>query len=145
MFLLLIYLFKHNIFLYFLITVYVQYYFVLGSDVQHSSQIIIYFTTKCSPDISGAHLAPHSYYNITDCIPYTILYILGLFCNYQFVVLNPFTFFTQPFNLPPFWQPSVCSLESMSQFLFCLFIYFILWILHINEITWYLSSSVWLS
>ena len=35
---------------------------------------------------------------------------LWLFCTYQSVLLNPFTFFTQTPGHPPRWQPSVCSL-----------------------------------
>ena len=45
-----------------------------------------------------------------------------LFCNYQFALFNPFTFFTQP---PPIWQPSKCSLYLWFCFSFtCSFILF---------------------
>ena len=38
-----------------------------------------------------------------------------LFCNRQFALLNPLTFFTQPPNTPLIWQPSVlCSSKSVS-------------------------------
>ena len=51
-----------------------------------------------------------SYYNVTDCFPYAALYVTWLFCNCQFVLLNPFTILTQPPDLPPIWQPRVYSL-----------------------------------
>ena len=35
-----------------------------------------------------------SYYNIIDCIPCAVLYIPMTIFNFQFVLLNPFTFFT---------------------------------------------------
>ena len=46
-----------------------------------------------------------------------------LFCNYQFVLLNSLTFFSQPLNPPPIWQPSKCSLYQWVCFCSaCLFI-----------------------
>ena len=58
-----------------------------------------------------------------------------------FNLLNPCTFFTQPLQFPfPLTALSLFS-ESTSLFLFCLFIVFIS---HINEITWYLSFPDWL-
>ena len=37
----------------------------------------------------------HSCYNIVDYITWAVLYIPSLFCNFQFVLLNPFTFSTR--------------------------------------------------
>ena len=41
-------------------------------------------------------------------IPFAILYVTSswLFCNYQFVILNPLTSSPIPLHLPPIWQPS---------------------------------------
>ena len=46
----------------------------------------------------------HKCYNVVDCVPW-------LSCNYLFVLLNPFTFFTQTLNAPVLWRPSVCPRE----------------------------------
>ena len=62
------------------------------------------------PNISSAHLAPYIVITILFTIfpmPYFISSWLLLFCDYQFVLLNPFTFFTQSPDAPPIWHPSV--------------------------------------
>ena len=51
-----------------------------------------------------------------------------LFCNYHFIVLNLFVFFTHSLNLPLIWQPSkgslyLCLSMSCSACLFILFLY----------------------
>ena len=60
---------------------------------------------------------------------------LGLFWNYQFVLLNPFPLFTHPPKAPPIWQPSKCSLYLWICFcsacLFILFFRFNCWEIHI--------------
>ena len=58
-----------------------------------------------------------SYYNITDCIPYAVLYVTWLLCNYPLILLTPFTFFSQP-TPHPLWQPSDCTV-SVNLFHFC--------------------------
>ena len=59
-----------------------------------------------------------------------------------------------PFHLPPYLFPSgnhfsvLCVYVSTCLFLFALFIYFCLFVLyisHMSEIIWYLSSSIWLT
>ena len=90
--------------------VFLKYYFVLVLRIQHNSYKITYFT-KCSPWYfrypSGTI---HAYY-IIAIFPMLNFTSLWLFCNYQFVLLNPFTFFTQSTRPLPLWQPSVCSLH----------------------------------
>ena len=63
-----------------------------------------------APNDSSTHLTPYSYYATIGYIPYAVLTSLGLFCNYQFVLFNPFTFLTQPPNTLPLWEPPVYSL-----------------------------------
>ena len=57
------------------IKVYIQYCFVLVSGVQHSGQTLIYVTKWCPQYAQHPPGAVHSYYNITDCIPYAVLYV----------------------------------------------------------------------
>ena len=95
---------------------------------------LFHLRSKCT-----THLAPNRV--ITKLLAiFPVLYFTSpwLFYTYQFVVFTTFTFFTQPPNLPPICQPSVCSLY-LSLFQLCLFIYFVLYIPHISEIIWYLS------
>ena len=67
----------------------------------------------------------------------------ALLCNYQFVLPNPFTSFTQsPSLLPSGNQQFVLCLWAC--FNFVSFIYFVLQIPHISEIMCYLSFSHWL-
>ena len=99
----------------------------------------LYSLQSDSPNNSSTHLAlciPYHYHWYHDIIndiitisltTFLILYFTSswLFCNCQFVYLNPFTFFTQCPNLPPLWQPSVCSLYPWVCFRFvCSFILF---------------------
>ena len=63
------------------------------------------------PNISSTHLAPYGLIT-TELTIFPIRYSTSpwLFCNYQPVLLNPFTVFTEPPNPHTLWQPSVCSL-----------------------------------
>ena len=63
------------------------------------------------PGKSSVHLTPYVVVTILLTV-FPLLYFtsLWLFCNYQFVLLNSFTFFTHPSNLPLNWQMSKCSL-----------------------------------
>ena len=82
------------------------------------------------------------FFFLNHYIPYAVLYILWLLCNYQLILLNPFTFFH-----PGPWHPSILAIIRffcMSMFLFCLFMYFVLQITRISEIIWYFSFFVWL-
>ena len=59
----------------------------------------------------------------------------------QFILLNPFTFFTHPSNpLTSGNHPFVLYIYEL--FLFCLFTYFGFHIPHISEIIWHFSFSV---
>ena len=80
----------------------------------------------------------------TQLTPYPMLYFISpwLFCNFQFVLLNPFPLFTHSPNPLPYGNHPMFSV-SLSLFLFCLFIFFRFFIL--SEIMWYMSFSVWLS
>ena len=65
---------------------------------------------------------------------FPMLYFIStwLFCNYQFILLNPFTFFTRPLILFPSGNhlSVLCIYESVSVLLVC--IYFALQISHIS-------------
>ena len=77
---------------YFSIAIYIQYYFVLASSVQHS----------VSPDIPSTHMVPH----IVIRILLTMFPMLYFTSHDYSVTTNPYC---SP-NPPPLWQPSVCSL-----------------------------------
>ena len=108
---------------YFLITVDIQYYIIFQvykPVVRH-----LYNLWSDHPDKSSTHLTPHIIIAILLTI-FSMLYFISpwIFCNYWFVYLNPFTFFTQPpetLLLSENQQNVPCN--SMSLFLFCLFIY----------------------
>ena len=92
---------------------------------------------------SGTHQAPP----IVTTLWWTLFPMLyftfpWLFWDSQFVLLNPFTFFTQPCNQPPLWQPSVCSLYLWTVFLLLVHLFNSL-TPHTREIMWYLFFSVW--
>ena len=93
---------------YFSITVHIRYYFVLVSGGQHSGWTIIHFT-KWFPSISSPHLAPHTVITILLTV-FPMLYFttLWLFCNYQFVLLNPFTFLFSWLKLLKWHTGSLC-------------------------------------
>ena len=79
------------------------------------------FFTKCSPDISSTHLAPH----LVITILLTILPVLHFPSCDCFVTISLYFLVSSPFSpSPPTpffpWQPSVCFL-SMSLFLFLFF------------------------
>ena len=63
------------------------------------------------PDKSCTHLTPHVLVTISQTI-FPVLYCTSpsLFCNYQSVLFNPFTSFTQSPQATPLWQPPVLSL-----------------------------------
>ena len=132
------YFYLFNLFLCVPITVCVQYYFVL---FQVCSIVVrqSYTLQSCPPIFPVPAGTTHSYYNITDYVPYAVLPSPWLFCSCQSVLLNPFTFFTQSSNTP---LPSgnhhsvLCICESVS----VLFIYIVLQISHVSEIIWYLSD-----
>ena len=85
--------------------------------------------------MSSAHLAPYIVIIIL-LTAFLMLYFtsLWLFCNYQFILLNLLTFFTQSTKLPFIWQPSIYSLYLWICF------YFVFKIPH-SKIIWYLSFS----
>ena len=58
--------------------------------------------------------------NITDYVPYTVLYTPWLLCNCQFVLLNPFTFSPSPPNPSPL---AIISLFFIYESLFILFVH----------------------
>ena len=53
-----------------------------------------------------------SYYDIIDRISHAVydIPVAYLLYNWRFVPLNPLRLFLPPPGLPPFWQPSACSL-----------------------------------
>ena len=72
-----------------------------------------YTLSSGPPDVSRTHLPPHKVIIILLTISHAVLYILVAFCNYQFVILNPVIFFTQPSKPPPLWQLPVCSVSIL--------------------------------
>ena len=89
----------------------------------------IYATWSHHLDKSSAHLAPYTVITILLSI-FSILHFTSpwLFCNYQFVLLDPFTFFTIPPNPFPSGncQNVLCILESVSVLLVhCHFVLFL--------------------
>ena len=98
------------------ITVYIQYYFVLISGVQHSGWKPC--TLKSDPpDISSTHLSPYVVIIILlTIIPVMYFTSQWLYCNYQSIFLNP-----SPFSLSPITplltgnhQSVFCIYESVS-------------------------------
>ena len=85
---------------YFSFTVDIRHYFVLVSGVQHRWETVIHFTSGL-PRISSTHLAPYIIIIILLTV-FPMLYCISLwlFCNCQFVLLNPFTFFHPVHQLP---------------------------------------------
>ena len=62
----------------------------------------------------GAHITlfmfmGHVYKFFGYSIPFTVFYMLRLFCNYLFAFLNPLTYSPISLATPPIWQPSKCS------------------------------------
>ena len=64
-------------FFFFSITVYIQYYFVVVSGVQHSGYIITCFTKYSSQYLQYSPGTIPNYYNTTDYIFYTVPYNMG--------------------------------------------------------------------
>ena len=100
--------------------------------------LFLYYSVRCAAQWFDNHilyrvvpwhfkypLHPHSYYNITDYIPYTDLLTPWLFCNFQFVLLNPFTVFTQ-LPTPSYLVTIKIFSISMTLFPFCLFMHIVL-------------------
>ena len=89
---------------------------------------------ECStPIISSTQLAPYTVITILlTVIPKLHFTFSRLFYNYQFVLLNPFSFFTQPPNPHPFGnhQSVLCVCKSL----------FYLFVIQ-SETIWYLSFS----
>ena len=70
----------------------------------------MYFIQSGPPDISSTHLAPYLFIIILLTV-FSMLYFTspGLFCDYQFILLNPFIFFIQSPTAAPhpcLWPPS---------------------------------------
>ena len=62
---------------------------------------------------SNTHLAPYIIITILlTLLPMLYFIFLWLFCNYQFVLLNPFSFSPPPSNTLPIWQLSDCSIYA---------------------------------
>ena len=83
-------------------SIYISIFILYSTAVRH----LFHLRSKCT-----AHLAPNRV--ITKLLAiFPVLYFTSpwLFYTYQFVVFTTFAFFTQPPNLPPICQPSVCSL-----------------------------------
>ena len=110
---------------YFSITVNIQCYCILVSGYSIVGRCL-HDLWSDAPEWSSINLAPHIVITILlTIIPMLFFASPWLFFNYQFVLLNPFTLFTQPCNATPMWQPSVCSLHPRV-FLLCLLLYFVL-------------------
>lgn len=85
---------------------------------------------------SSPHLAPYMRLSISlTAFPVP----QPLFCNYLFVLPNPFAPFTQAPK-----PVSLCSV-SMSPLLFCWFVAFVQPIPHGRDIRWHVSCSDWLT
>ena len=120
--------FRKNIF--FFITVYLQYYFISLPGVQHRGQTVICFT-KCPTDISCTHLS--AYIVMTKLL--TTLPMLYFTSPWLFITTNVYL-------SPLLFSPSPSGNHQslfMGLFQFCLYIYFVLSILHISGIIQYLS------
>ena len=97
-------------------------------------------------DKLGYHLSPYNV--ITIFLTYSLhctIHPCDLFYSWKFVPLNPLHLFHPSLHPLPSGnhQFLLCIYESISVLL-CLFICFVFEILHVNEIVWYLSFSVWL-
>ena len=92
------------------------------------------------PNVSSTHLAPSLVITMLLTIPWAVLYIPGLCCNYQFVLLNTFAFLPRPLILPPTWQPSIWSL-----YLWVCFCFVWSFILFFKFHIWVKSSGICLS
>ena len=111
------FLFNLFIIFYFSITAYIQYYSVLVSDTAKWLENHVLY--RVVPQLLEVPTWPHVYVFIliilTILLPMLYFIFLQLFCNYQFALLNPFTFFTQP---PKPLPPTAVSLLSVSINLF---------------------------
>ena len=86
--------------------------FRVVSGVQHNGQTIIYFTKYCLLYFKYPPGTIHSFYTIIDSSLYCTFISLWLYCNYKFILLNPFTFSLSPPNPIP---------SSNHQFVFCIY------------------------
>ena len=115
-----IYIYIHFIFLLQLIFNIILYQFQVYSIVVRQ----LYNLQSDPPDISSTHLAPCIVIT-TLLIIFSMLYFtpLYLFCNYQFVLLNPFAFSPSPttFLSSSSHQSVLCIYESVSVLFACLF------------------------
>ena len=104
----------------------ILYWFQMNSIVPRQSSAF----QSVPPDTPSTHQAR---YLVTTTLltlfPVLCFTCLWLFCNYQFVLINLFTSFTQ---CPTNYQCSLCF-------------NFVLQIPHKNEVVWYLSFSNWLA
>ena len=96
-------------------------------------------------DISSAHLAPYTVITIL----LTVFPMVYLHPHDYFVTANPSCSIPSPFHpIPRTLFPPATTIQlsvSMSLFQFSLFIYFVLEMPRISEITWYLSFFLWLT
>ena len=91
----------------------IQYYFIWVSGLQPSGLTIIYFTEWSPQYFKYLPGTIHSNYNIIGRMPEAVL-----FCNYPFILLNPFVFFSYPST--PYHLAAIKMFSvSMSLFLFC--------------------------
>ena len=127
---------------FFSIRVHIWYHSISVSDAQLSSQknMLPRVVPPASPSTQLA-----SYVVIITALSTTFPTLhatsLQLYRNSQFVLLNPFTLFTQPLNAPPHRQLLVRSLYVWVCFYFvCLFCS----LESTYEIIWYLYLSFWL-
>ena len=126
---------------YFSITGDIQYYFALVSGVQRGGWTIIEFT-KCPPSVSSTHPAPHVVITtLLTVFPVPHFTSLWLFCSYRGGTSHSLHLFHPAPSPSPLAATSLFSV-SVSLLLFCLFVYFVLYIPHMSEITRCFSFSV---